>query len=279
MSPRSRAVIALSVSTVAALALAALLVFGALDRLRVRAAEANIDFVLTQLRTAIESSVSLGLALPDIPVGQDLIERARAGNTEILAIEVFGPDGISIFNTDRGSLGEPITSSWQDAQRRSPGRWRVEDVGVIVVGDIIRNDFGEPVGGIAVTVSGEARAANAQSLVATLVPWTGLVAGIATLLVGGAAVVLLGYAGRDFRQAAGALTGPQSASSAGAVTGGDLVGLAATMRAHVRERAAEILAAAETVRALDDEEDGRPSAPDGGNDHRHPVRQGHRDAA
>ncbi|NBC31557.1 MAG: hypothetical protein GVY13_02660 [Alphaproteobacteria bacterium] len=254
MSPRLRIVFTLAVSTMAALVLSALLVFGALDRLRVRAAEANIDFVLTQLRTALESSVSLGLPLSEIPVAQDLIERAKAGNPEILAVEVFLPNGVSVFNTDRGSLGEPITEAWREARRRAAGRWRVEEFGSLIVGDDIRNDFGATVGGIAVTVSGAARAAHAETLIAALVPWTALVAGTGLLLAGAAAALLLGHAGLDFRRAAALLSGAPNAEPGTPQSADGLAGRAAAMRRHVRDRAAGILALAGTVRALDEEE-------------------------
>lgn len=263
MSPRSRIVLTLSLSAAAALVLAALLVFGALDRLRVRAAEASTDFVLTQLRAAVESSVSLGLALPDIPAAQDLIERARASTPEILAVEIFSADGVSVFNTDRGSLGEPITEAWREARRRAAGRWRLEEFGSIVVGADIRNDFGAPVGGIAVTVSGAARTAHAESLIAALVPWTGLVAGTVLVLTGGAAALLLGHAGRDFRRTAAVLTGAREAEPGGRPDSGPLVSLAAAMRRHVEARAAGIRALAGTVRGLDAEETGSAAEPEG----------------
>ena len=68
MAPSSRILLALAGVTAAALALAGALVFGGLDRLGLRSAEANMDFRLGQLSGAIEANVGLGLALPDIRV-------------------------------------------------------------------------------------------------------------------------------------------------------------------------------------------------------------------
>jgi len=255
MSPRSKTVFALSLLTVAGVVLAAILVLGALDRLRVRAAEANTDFVLTQLGNSIESSVSLGLPLPDIRITQDLIERTRTGDPDILAVEVFTPNGISVFNTDRGSVGEPITDAWQEALRRrdASGHWRVEEFGSIVVGEAIRNDFGETVGEIAITLSGTARESHAEALVATLLPWLGLIVAPAVAVVALAAFGLLGFASRDLREAAQRLTGPVPAGGRGSVSLG-LADTALAMRGHVATRAERVLEVAASVRSLDEDE-------------------------
>lgn len=156
MSPAVRTILALLGLTGAGILLAGALVFGGLDRLRLRVVEANIDFVLTQLRDSIEANVSLGIPLQDLRVVQDLLERSRIGNPSLLAVEVFSPAGVSLFNTDRGSIGEDITSTWRDGVRHAGNsdRWRVEEFGNLIVGQAIRNDFGEPVGYVAVTVAG-----------------------------------------------------------------------------------------------------------------------------
>lgn len=259
MSPRSRTVLSLALLTLAGLVLAAALVFSALDRLRVRAAEANTDFVLTQLRDSVESSVSLGLALPEIRVAQDLIERERAGNPDILAIEIFTPDGMSVFNTDRGSVGEAIADAWREAIRRrgTDGRWRVEEFGAIVVGETIRNDFREPVGEIAITLSGAAREAHAQTVAAALLPWLGAVGLAVLVLVAAVAATVFHLASRDLRLAARILSRPESGAAGDAPAGADddLAVSARAMRAYVARTAARVHAAAEAVRRIDEDEE------------------------
>lgn len=251
MSPSFRAAFTLSFATVAGLLLAALLVFAALDRLRIQATEANIDFALTQLRQSLESSVSLGLPLADVQIAQDLIERARASNPDILAIEIISASGLSLFNTDRGSLGEAITDRWADAISRARGRrWQVQEFSAIVFGDHIRNDFGARVGGIAITVSGEARVAHASALVDALIPWFVTVAAASALLVGAATLILLRMTNRDFRQAARQLTEGRPAQAA--------VGLPATalaMRSHIDRMAIRVHRAASAVQSLDENEE------------------------
>lgn len=168
MSPAVRTIVALVGLTCAGILLAGALIFGGLDRLRLRVIEANIDFVLTQLRDSIEANVSLGIPLQDLRVVQDLLERARVGNPRLLAVEVFSPAGVSLFNTDRGSIGEEITAAWRESVRHAGtgDRWRAEEFGNLIVGQAIRNDFGEPVGYLAVTVAGTEQTPVTSVLVA-----------------------------------------------------------------------------------------------------------------
>src|SRR5437763_11552215 len=152
------------------LMLCAALIYGSLDRLSLRTVEANVDFLLTQLRNTIEANVDLGLPLADIRIIQDLIERSQASDRQVVALEVFSPAGVSLFNTDRGSIGEAVSPAWQEAirYRIENDRWRVEELGNIVVGQVIRNDFSEPVGYLAVTLSGEAHRQHAQAVLEEL---------------------------------------------------------------------------------------------------------------
>jgi len=164
MAPSARIILALLAITGMGLMLCAALIYGSLDRLSLRTVEANVDFLLTQLRNTIEANVDLGLPLADIRIIQDLIERSQASDRQVLALEVFSPAGVSLFNTDRGSIGEAVSPAWQEAirYRIENDRWRVEELGNIVVGQVIRNDFSEPVGYLAVTLSGEAHRQHAQ---------------------------------------------------------------------------------------------------------------------
>jgi hypothetical protein len=259
MSPASRTVLALSLLTLLGIVLSALLIHGALDRLRVRAVEANTDFVLTELREAMEASASLGLALRDVPVAQDLIERARFNSPDILAVEVFEVSGISLFNTDRGSIGEPVTGDWLEAIRLRDGRrWRLEQLGALVVGDEIRNDFGEPVGYVAITLSDAAgNAMDAEVL--TALTLRGVLFGLAGMLAAGLIVAgLFKAATRDLRAVARELSGDGQAAAA---ADPDSLVLAATdVRGKIAATIQVVDAVAADVRALDkDEETHAPS--------------------
>ncbi len=207
MSPISRIILAILGAASLGLALSAALVFGGLDRLSLRAAEANVDFLSTQLRETIEANVSLGLPLADIRLVQDLIERAKLADPQVLAVEVFSPDGVSLFNTDRGSIGEPILPMWQLAirYRIQNDRWRIEEFDTIVVGQPIRNDFGEPVGYLALTVSGEARTGHALAVLSGLGQAAALLLPAVLLAVFLFARTIFKASGRGFGRLAAAL--------------------------------------------------------------------------
>jgi hypothetical protein len=249
MSPSSRLAAALAIVVLAGIVISALLIHGAMDRLRVRGAEADIDFVLTGLRQSVESSVALGLPLDDLPVAQDLIERARADHPEIVAVEIFSADGVSLYNTDRGSIGAPITEEWRAALRRADasGRWRVDALGALVVGAPILNDFGEPVGYLAVTRDGAARAAYAARLATTLAGWAAVVAVPGLVLAAGAGGLLSRRATRDLRDLRDRLAEPVDVPAA------ERAHPAEAMRAAVARAVEEVDRTAEAVRGLDED--------------------------
>lgn len=209
MASTSRIILALLGVTSVGLALCAALVFGSLDRLSLRTTEANVDFLLSQLRDTVEANVGLGLPLSDVRVVQDVIERAKATDDQVLAVEVFSPDGISLFNTDRGSIGEAIPPIWQNAVRYriENERWRVEELGNIVVGAVIRNDFAEPLGYVALTVSGAARDEHASMVLAGLGRDAVRIAPAALLLVALVSIAMFRWFGRGFRGLARRLGG------------------------------------------------------------------------
>jgi len=254
MAPSSRIILALLGVTSVGLLLCAAIIYGSLDRLSLRTAEANTDFLLTQLRDTIEANVGLGLPLSDIRLAQDLIERAAATDKQVLAVEVFSPAGISLFNTDRGSIGEPISAAWQEtiSYRIENDRWRVEELGNLVVGHIIRNDFGEPIGHVAITISGEGRRTLGRAVLAGLAQDGAILAPVAllVLLLIGAAV--FNFTDRDVRRIADELdsgTGFDSPQRRGLSDEGENV------RSSIDQAAAAFGQAAAAVSQIDENED------------------------
>lgn len=247
MAPSTRIILALMATTAAAVLLCAALVFGSLDRLALRSSEANIDFLLGQLRHSVEANVGLGLPLANIRVVQNLVERAKATDSRVLAVEVFSPSGVSLFNTDRGSIGESIPAAWSSAIRRIAGdRWRVEELGDIIVGEVMRNDFGEPVGYLAVTVSSEARDRHAEGLIVALSTRLALVAPLVLMAVLLVAAVMFGWTTRDIRQLAAQLGGQRAPS------GGAFAGAVAGVRSSVDRAVLDFERAADDVMKTDE---------------------------
>ena len=127
------------------------------DRSFTELREARLTFVLFSLRSTVEANLDLGFGLRDVQQIQDLIEREKAADPTIEAIDVSTPDGVSVFSTDRGAIGDAVPEAWRRAQidQRGASTWRAFDRGEAIFGTAIEGDFGQTVGQIAIEVVGE----------------------------------------------------------------------------------------------------------------------------
>lgn len=118
-------------------------------------ARERFGFVLYDLKSTIENNIGLGFELADLRLLQDIIEREKVRDDQILSIEVFDPAGTTLFSTDRGNIGDAIPDEWQRARGQSGGGagWRVVEREAIVLGLPIVNDFDRTVGQVALSYS------------------------------------------------------------------------------------------------------------------------------
>ena len=72
---------------------------------------ARVSLTVTELQESIETDIALGLDLSENRAIQAQLERALAADPALHAIEVVRKDGVALFSTDRGAIGE----SWQPA--------------------------------------------------------------------------------------------------------------------------------------------------------------------
>jgi hypothetical protein len=166
------------------------------DRSFTELREARLTFVLFSLRSTVEANLDLGFGLRDVQQIQDLIEREKAADPTIEAIDVSTPDGVSVFSTDRGAIGDAVPEAWRRAQidQRTTSTWQAFDRGEAIFGTAIEGDFGQTVGQIAIEVAESSLASeeasgfwltSARALVITpLVPLAAL-AGIVIAVVAG----------------------------------------------------------------------------------------------
>ena len=250
MAPSLRITFALLGVAGFGLLLCATIILGSVDRLSLRTTEANIDYLLNQLRDTIEANVGLGLPLAQARVVQNLVERAKAADGRVLAAEVFSPVGLSLFNTDRGSIGESIPASWRNAVRNRivNDRWRVEELGGVVVGQVIRNDFGEPVGYLALTISDEARELLGEQVLTALAARMAIVAPVGLAIVFLVAFMIFERSSRDVALLAEGLRAP--APSPGHASG--LAALAPKVHSAVDRAIADFDRATADVLKADD---------------------------
>lgn len=148
--------------------------------------EARLAISLQEIRDRLEADLALGFELEGSSTAQGLLEDALQRDGSLLAAEVFDAAGLSLFNTDRGSIGERVPESWLEATRQLvPGSamqerlvpWSTEGVEP-ALGLPVRGPFGQVVGHV--------------SLVPSPQP---LPRRVGQLAVAGACVVVLGLLG------------------------------------------------------------------------------------
>ena len=128
--------------------------------------EARLEIALQGLRERMETSLSLGFDLADSEHAQALLEDLLADDPSLLSAEVFDISAISLFNTDRGAIGEMVPTTWLTASvlnhalpmtsghtDGSTGTWTVTGQDSFTLGLPIRGPFGEIAGQVTITSS------------------------------------------------------------------------------------------------------------------------------
>ncbi|WP_108659361.1 hypothetical protein [Acuticoccus kandeliae] len=149
---------------------------------------AELDFVLSETEQTIERNLQLGLPLGELQQVEPLLERALARTPSIIAADVFSQNGITVFSTDRGAVGEPVPPAWMSAisDQRVRLRWQADEPQTITIGRTLANDFNQTEGWVALIVDRAALAAPLSLLTPLLsaqAPLIGLIA-LAVLVLG-----------------------------------------------------------------------------------------------
>lgn len=170
MSLPDRLVLLTAPIAVLFLVLSAGLIYRTFDQLDLERARSLASLVLSEVRETLQANVDLGLTLGRVRVAQDLIERKRAQNSEILAIDVFGADGVTRFSTDRGTIDQTVPAAWLEAARSREGGdvWTLDEQGGVLFGTIVESDYGEAVGHVAIFVAATEWEDRSRALLSSL---------------------------------------------------------------------------------------------------------------
>lgn len=139
--------------TIAGLAIFATLLSGAVNYLKfvqvIRDQErSRYQFVLGDLKTTIEDSLTIGLPLPVLRNTQSLIQRTKASDAAITGITVFDQNGIRLFDTERGhGTAAPVDADWVQKARHNQ-QWSEDRPELLVEGAPIRDSLGQVIGGV-----------------------------------------------------------------------------------------------------------------------------------
>lgn len=132
--------------------------------------EARLEIALQGLRERLETNLSLGFELADSEHAQAMLEELLTADPSLLSAEVFDSSAVSLFNTDRGAIGERVPANWLSAsslnssasyRSRASGAtaessdhwtWSVNsDEDAFTLGLPIRGPFGEIAGQVSIT--------------------------------------------------------------------------------------------------------------------------------
>lgn len=202
---------------VAAALLATLLVvatgaFFASQKVTADIERARVSHLLGSLRNATEANLAIGLALDQVSSLQARIERETAADVAVQAIDVFNAQGRSVYSTDRGAVGEEVPPAW--TAQMGDDIWTVPGRGETVYVTRFDNDLGFA-GGIAVSVSDDARASRNERMLVDLA-WRTLAVGGACILAAGLLAFAFGaLMTRPFGAVARILRGEQASAPAG----------------------------------------------------------------
>jgi hypothetical protein len=117
--------------------------------------QSRYSFVVFTIKKRIEDSLNLGFALRQLRQVQDLLEREKVRDQQILAIEVFNASGEVLFDTDRGAIGVAVPPAWLEVARAAGNQpfGQVEE-DTLVVGLPLVNSLGKVEGGVVLRYPG-----------------------------------------------------------------------------------------------------------------------------
>ncbi|ARJ64374.1 hypothetical protein WV31_01025 [Magnetospirillum sp. ME-1] len=111
--------------------------------------QSRYSFVVFTIKKRVEDSLNLGFALRQLRQVQEIIEREKSRDPQILAVEVYDYRGEVLFDTDRGAIGtrvsEPLAEAIRSGMQQS---FSVVDEDNLIVGLPLVNNLGKVEGGV-----------------------------------------------------------------------------------------------------------------------------------
>ncbi|WP_141400560.1 hypothetical protein [Magnetospirillum sp. 15-1] len=149
--------------------------------------QSRYSFVVFTIKKKVEDSLNLGFALRQLRQVQEIIEREKSRDSQILAVEVYDYRGEVLFDTDRGAIGTKVSESLAEAIRSGMQQsFSVVDEDNLIVGLPLVNNLGKVEGGVVLRYP----IAYVEKGVSGLL--TQLLKSIAIALVGASVVAVVG---------------------------------------------------------------------------------------
>jgi len=106
------------------------------------------------VENAIQASLSVGMQFSELGTLTSFIEREKAADRLILAIDVFDPSGRVIYSTDPARVRREVPAAWlRAAERSKTTEWSAEESDEFIAGISVKNQFDLTVGYLALRYS------------------------------------------------------------------------------------------------------------------------------
>ena len=111
--------------------------------------QSRYSFVVFSIKKRVEDNLNLGLALRQVRQVQDILEREKMRDPQVLGIAVYDSRGEDLFDTDRGAIGGMVSPALVESLRGSPTQaFGATDDDALVVGLPLVNNLGKVEGGV-----------------------------------------------------------------------------------------------------------------------------------
>lgn len=149
---RASALILCAVVPVVAIVCVLLVAARAVERSDRTLSLSGFQFLLSGINRTVELNLRLGLPLSELQQADTILENAVGSAPDVLAADIIGPTGVTLFSTDRGAVGEPVPRAWSEAMRTGRDTWQARERETVTLGQVIVNDFEQDEGWVAIIV-------------------------------------------------------------------------------------------------------------------------------
>ncbi len=159
--------------------------------------QSRYSFVVFTIKKRVEDSLNLGFSLRQLRQVQEVIEREKSRDPQILAVEVYDYRGEVLFDTDRGAIGTKVSASLAEAIRSGmPQSFSVVDEDNLIVGLPLVNSLGKVEGGVVLRYPTAYVEKGVSGLLSQLLKSTAIVLAAASAVAVAGLYILFGGVGR-----------------------------------------------------------------------------------
>ena len=134
--------------------------------------QSRFEVVGQDIKHSIEGSVNLGIPLSQIENTQEILNRVKAGDEQIISIEVFeisGTEGKRIFGTESSVIGQKVPGDWvKSAERADAATWQFDEDDAYGLGIALINNFNKRIGGVVLRYSRAYQQGKIEAMFQTL---------------------------------------------------------------------------------------------------------------